>query len=433
MQGRLVDDCFRQDPRDKARLSHDDVLERLQARVTTVVRSRAHAIAQASGMIAAEDVVAKRPVPGHTNAAVDGYAFAHASLVEGGVSELRLVARAAAGHPAEGTVGRGEAARIFTGAVLPEGCDTVVMQEDCSVATDNAACRGASSVTIPPGLRSGANVRAAGEDVSLGDVILRCGDSIRPQDIAALASIGLGAVNCFDRPKVAIVSTGDEVVRAGTAALRPGQVFDTNAPMLAALIAHAGCDVVDLGILRDDEDAVVGMIAEAAAGHDVILTSGGASQGEEDYIARAIDRLGARHFWQIAVKPGRPLMLGQIGNTVIVGLPGNPVAVFVCFLMYVYPLLRRLGGGHWPAPVRYPLPAGFSVADRKLGRREFWRGTLRQGEGGLLVEKFPRDGSGLITGLRAADGLIDIREDRRGIAPGDLVDFIPFSQFGICG
>jgi molybdopterin molybdotransferase len=126
-------------------------------------------------------------------------------------------------------------------------------------------------------------------------------------------------------------------------------------------------------------------------------------------------------------------MLGQIGNTVIVGLPGNPVAVFVCFLMYVYPLLRRLGGGHWPAPVRYPLPAGFSVADRKLGRREFWRGTLRQGEGELLVEKFPRDGSGLITGLRAADGLIDIREDRRGIAPGDLVDFIPFSQFGICG
>jgi molybdopterin molybdotransferase len=171
----------------------------------------------------------------------------------------------------------------------------------------------------------------------------------------------------------------------------------------------------------------------AASQFDVILTSGGASKGSEDHMAASLGALGQRHFWEIAVKPGRPMMLGQIGNTPVVGLPGNPVAVFVCFLMYVFPMLRALSGAHWPEPRRLMLPAAFAFPNRKTGRREFWRGMLVETSQGLGVDKFARDGSGLISGLRAADGLIDCPEDVAEIAPGDAVAFIPFTEFGILG
>jgi molybdopterin molybdotransferase len=171
-------------------------------------------------------------------------------------------------------------------------------------------------------------------------------------------------------------------------------------------------------------------LAAVARTHDVVITSGGASRGDEDHLAAALAAAGSRHFWQLAIKPGRPMMLGQIGDTVVVGLPGNPVAVFVCYLMYVQPMLVALGGGAWPEPRRWRLPAAFSFSGRKSGRREFWRGTIVRRNGALAVEKFPRDGSGLISGLRAADGLIDIPEDHGDVAEGDLVDVIPFTEFG---
>ena len=227
------------------------------------------------------------------------------------------------------------------------------------------------------------------------------------------------------------MSTGDEVLRAGAGELEVGQVYDTNAPMLTSLASLTGCDVTDLGVWPDTYAAVVDRLGRAAEAYHVVLTSGGASLGDEDHMARAISELGTRHFWQIAVKPGRPLMFGQINNTIVVGLPGNPVAVFVCFLMYVQPLLRRLAGAHWPTPRRFKLPATFSVRNRKVGRREFWRATTIETPAGLAVEKYPKDGSGLITGLRAADGLIDVREDVPEVNEGELVDFIPFTEFAI--
>lgn len=408
-------------------MSHDAVISHLRDRIHPIVGTTELKLSQLAGAIAAEDVAAPRAVPGHTNSAVDGYAFAHASLSSAATSELAVNGRATAGHPRSETTAAGEAVRIFTGAVIPTGCDSVAMQEDCETFEHG----GAPMIRIPPGLKKGANVRPAGEDVDRGEVLLHAGDTIRPQDLAALASVGCDGLKCYERLRVAVVSTGDEVVRAGFGELKSGQVYDTNAPMLAALGAISGCDVADLGIWPDSRDDVVGRLENAAQTYDVVLTSGGASQGEEDHMARAIEQLGTRHFWQIAVKPGRPLMFGQVGSSIVIGLPGNPVAVFVCFLMYVQPLLRRLAGAHWRTPRRFKLPATFSVRNRKLGRREFWRATTVETENGLSVAKFPKDGSGLISGLRAADGLIDVPEDLPSVEEGQLVDFVPFTEFGI--
>ncbi|MDH3580939.1 MAG: molybdopterin molybdotransferase MoeA, partial [Hyphomicrobiales bacterium] len=226
-------------------------------------------------------------------------------------------------------------------------------------------------------------------------------------------------------------STGNEIVRTGTP-LDEGQVYDANAPMLRGLIEATGAECIDMGILPDDPDAVRASLQAAAVAYDAVVTSGGASRGEEDHIIEAMDTLGSLHMWQIAVKPGRPMAFGQIDDGMILGLPGNPVAVFVCFLLYVRPVLVRLGGGAWPTPRRYPLQSNFSVAKKKTGRREFWRGLLTTGEDGtLMAEKFPRDGSGLISGLCEADGLIEIAEDVESVKEGESVAFIPFSEFGL--
>jgi molybdopterin molybdotransferase len=422
---KLVNDCF---IHDKKRLRHEEALAILKRRITPVAGRETVSLADAAGRVLAEPAIAPRPVPAHTNAAVDGYSFAATDYDAGTGTELAVEGRAAAGYRLERAPAPATAVRIFTGAVMPAGHDTVVMQED----TETRTAGGRSFVAISPGLKRGANVRRAGEDVEAGETLLQAGAVLRPQELAALASIGMGDVPCFARLRVAIMSTGDEVVRPG-AALAEGQVFDANAPMLAALIASAGAIPTDLGVLPDDRGEVQRRLAAAAQGYDAVILSGGASRGEEDHTVAALDALGKRHLWQLAIKPGRPMSFGQIGDCVVLGLPGNPVAVLVCFLLYVWPLLRRMGGADWPEPRRYRLPALFAFVGRRTGRRELWRGILKETPQGLAVDKFPRDGSGLISGLRAAHGLIDIPEDVGDVAPGDIVAFIPFAEFGIVG
>lgn len=421
---KLLDDCFLND---RDRLRHDEALAILSARVTPVAPAEKVGLLAASGRILAETVAAGHPVPAHTNSAVDGFAFAASAYDRSAGATFGVAGRAAAGRPLAAAPAAGTAVRILTGAVMPEGTDTVVMQED----TQPGGSGGAPTVTIPPGLKPGANVRKAGEDVKQGERLFEPGHVLRPQDLAALASVGLAEVACFAPLSVAVLSTGDEVIRPGGARLARGQVYDANAPMLAALVASAGARATDLGIVPDDPTVLEATLADAARRHHVVLTSGGASRGDEDHMVRALDRLGKRHLWQLAVKPGRPMTFGQIGDCVVVGLPGNPVAVFVCFLMYVWPLLRRLGGAPWPTPRRFMLPAAFTFGGRKQGRREFWRGMLVERGGAMAVDKFRRDGSGLISGLRAADGLIDIPEEAGDVAEGDLVAFIPLSELGI--
>lgn len=425
MTKKLIDDCF---VYDKPRLLHAEALSILKERIAPVVGVERVRLEDAGGRILARGVTAAHAVPGHTNSAVDGFSFASADYDRGKGATLSVSGRAAAGHALTAAPPRQTAVRIFTGAVLPQGHDTVVMQEDVSYSDAG----GQATVGIPAGLRSGANVRRAGEDVEAGASVLAAGDVLRPQDLAALASLGVAEVDCFVQLRVAIVSTGDEVVRPGTA-LATGQVYDANAPMLAELIRSAGARPIDLGVLRDDPVNIKARLAQAAAEFDVVITSGGASRGEEDHLVTALDALGKRHLWQLAIKPGRPMTFGQIGDCVVLGLPGNPVAVLVCFLLYCWPLLRRMGGAAWREPRRYPVPALFDFPARKVGRREYWRGMLKDTPEGLAVDKFARDGSGLISGLRQADGLIEVPEEVAEVKRGDKVMFLPFSEFGIPG
>jgi molybdopterin molybdotransferase len=424
MSQQIIDDCFRPG---QEQLTHDEALALLKARIAPLVGTERVPLTDAAGRILSEAaIIARFPVPAHDNAAVDGYAFAHGSQHGGFDHPWTVAGRAAAGHPYTGGLAPGEAVRIFTGAVVPDAADTVVMQEDTARAPGDP-----SAVVFQRGLKKGANVRRAGEDVKTGEALLAIGDVIRPQDLAALASIGAGDVEVYARLRVGIVSTGDEVVRPGSRALGSGEVFDANQAMLRALAVSAGAEVTDLGIWPDDAVTVRESLADAARRYDLILTSGGASRGEEDHMAAAIAALGQRHFWQILVKPGRPMMLGQLGRTAVVGLPGNPVAVFVCFLMYVWPMLRRMSGSPWPEPRRFPMPAAFEFPDRKAGRRELWRGRMIPGPTGWQVEKFERDGSGLISSLRWADCLIDVTEEITDVRRGDTVSVIPFSEYGI--
>lgn len=417
---RFIDDCFLHD---KDRLTHAETLALIRERLATVTGTEVLTIEAAVGRFLAEPVVAPRNVPLHANSAVDGYAFAHDDLP--GDGELAVGPRIAAGDTAHHAVEAGKAARIFTGAVIPEGADTVAMQEDCTLSGDGR------TIAVPPTLKRGANVRRAGEDVAAGTRVLEPGHRLRPQDIATIASFGIGEISVRAPVRVALISTGNELLRPGMA-IKPGQVYDSNHFMLRALCSSLPVAITDCGILADDATTVEAAIAEVAASHDVILTSGGASRGEEDHIVTTIDKLGKRHLWQIAIKPGRPMSFGQIRDCVFLGLPGNPVAAFVCFLLYCRPALMVLGGGAWAEPQRYPLPAGFEINNKKPDRREFWRGWLETDpQGRPVVRKFPRDGSGLISGLREASGLIEISEDRTSVAAGDSVDFLPFSSFGI--
>jgi molybdopterin molybdotransferase len=415
-----LDDCF---AHDRDRLSHADAVRLITHETRPIAAAASVPLERASGRFAAAEVRAPRDVPGHDNSAVDGYAIRHADLKAGASTHYAVAARIAAGDTAGARLAEGEAARIFTGARVPAGADTVVMQED-------AAASAAGTVAIPGSVKRGSNLRRAGEDVGKGDLLVRPGDRLRPQDIAALASIGLTGVEVFAPLRVGILSSGNEVRRPGSP-LGPGGVYDSNSFLLRALAAQLPVECVDLGIVADDRGAVEDRLGEAAAGTDLVITTAGASRGEEDHLVRALAETGRLHAWQIAVKPGRPLGLGTYRGTRVLMLPGNPVAVMVCFLLYAIPLISGLGGGRYREPRRFRLPAAFAIESRKRDRREFLRGMLVERAGETAVAKYARDGSGLISSLRAADGLIEIEEPVASLAEGDPVAFIPFTEFGL--
>lgn len=413
------DDCF---AFPEHRLLHAEAIALLESLASPIRESERVDVLTASGRVNAETVLAPRSIPAHTNAAVDGYAFAFEryDAKEGAV--FAIAGRAAAGEPLTAAVPAGSAARIFTGAIMPQGCDTVAMQEDCRLET--------GGVFVPGGLKKGANRRLAGEDVAEGGAVAGPGQRLRPQDAAALAASGRSGISCVRRPRLSIFSTGDEVLPPG-APFEPGKVYDANGPMLSGLFAPLGLPVRYGGILPDRREAVHEALHSAAQASDLLITSGGASLGEEDHVIAALKAADALSLWQLAIKPGRPMGVGKIGSCLCFALPGNPVAVMVCALLYVWPVARRLAGEPWIEPRRLFFPAGFEVAGRKQGRREFLRGWLAHEGGSVAAKKYPRDGSGLISSLRAASGLIEIPEDVRSIQQGDSVAFIPFSEFGI--
>ncbi len=374
----------------------------------------------ADGRVLAQDVISALQVPPQDNSAMDGYAV-RCRDVPDNESVLPVVQRIAAGE-----VGKPlqplTAARIFTGAPLPQGADAVVMQEDCSVVN---ACEGGVRINVRP--KAGQNIRRSGEDIARGACVLQKGERITPASQGLLASLGLDRVLVSRRPRVALFSTGDELVMPGTVApqnMRPGTIYNSNRFFLVALLRRLGCTVTDFGIVPDDRAATVAALRDAAQGHDLILTSGGVSVGEEDHIKPAVEQLGSLDLWSIAIKPGKPFAYGLVGDTHFMGLPGNPVSSFITFLLLVRPFLLRLQGQTDVAPKRVAMRADFTWA-RPDKRQEFLR-VRRNAQVGL--DLFANQSSGVLTSAVWGDGVVDVPPGQP-IAPGDTVQYIDFAPW----
>jgi len=395
----LTDDCFAFGG-DLMRTG--EALALLARTVTCVTEAEPVPLSTAAGHILAEDVGSPHDVPPYDNAAVDGYAVFFDDLDPRGETVLPVVGRATAGHPLDGTSQHGTAARIFTGARMPKGPDSVMMQEDCRIERDGDDER----VILPPGLKRGANWRRRGEDVTAGSTVLARGVRLRPQDIGQAAAVGRREVLVSRPLRVALFSTGDEVRQPGET-LPDGCIYDSNRYILMALLSGFGCVVDDLGIVPDRADALRNALAGATSGHDLIVTSGGVSVGEEDHVKAAVEALGRLNFWRLAIRPGRPLALGQIGRVPFVGLPGNPVAVMVTAMIILRPMIVRLMGGTGVTPHRFRVAADFAY-DKKKNRREWLRARLvGDTMAGWRVVKFSRDGAGILTSMVESDGLIE--------------------------
>jgi molybdopterin molybdotransferase len=417
----LSDDCFAF----SGPLMPVDEVERLIVeRVTPVAEIESVALSQAAGRIVAADVVASVALPPFDNSAVDGYAVRHADLDPAAETRLAVADRVTAGRSAAAALTPGSAIRIFTGAPMPAGADTVFMQEDCRVE--------AGAVVVPPGLQVGANRRLAGEDIRAGSVALPAGRRLAPQHLALGAAIGVTELSVRRRVRVALFSTGDEIVEPGSP-LPAAKLFDSNRRLLAAMLARLGAEVTDLGILQDRPEELAVALAAAAQQHDLVLTSGGVSTGEADHVREAVEKVGRLVFWRVAIKPGRPVLMGVIpgatpgAGAAFVGLPGNPVAVFVTFARVVRPLLLRLAGALPEPLIALPVRAAFPYRKKK-GRREYVRVALsRTADGAFEARKFPQDGAGVITSLTETDGLVELPDDLTVVEPGTTIGFLPYA------
>jgi molybdopterin molybdotransferase len=418
-----LDDCFASG---QGSMALDQAIALLESRLPQVCGAHRVGIEQALGAILAEDVVSKATVPPHDNSAMDGYALAASSLEGGddGHITLPVVRRIAAGDPPGEAVPAGAAVRIFTGAPMPPGTDTVIMQEDCGA--DPAGEGAFGSVTLPTAIKAGANRRFAGEDVQKGAVVLKAGRRLRGPDLAMIAATGHNEVLVRLPLRVGLFSTGDELRPPGSR-LEPGQIYDSNRFGVGGCLRALGCEVTDLGALPDDRETIEQAMSQAR-GYHLLVTSGGVSVGEEDHVKAALESQGTLHFWRLAVKPGRPLALGALGDTVFLGLPGNPVAALVSLLVVGRRLIHRLQGRSPSPPVRYRLPAAFDFR-KKAGRQEFIRAWIEvDSEGCPQVHRYAAQGSGVLSSLVRAEGLVDIPADTTAIVPGEMVDYLPLTD-----
>ncbi len=406
------------DPVEAGMLSVAEALTRMQAELTPLAHTEKLALRQALGRVLAESIISPINVPAHTNSAMDGYAINGADLPESGTVVLQEIGTAWAGRPCSLEVQRGQCVRIMTGASMPAGTDTVVIQE--RVEAENGQIR------IGTGERTGQNVRAAGEDLAQGDVVLQAGRLVMPPELGLLASLGFAEVTVLRRLRVAFFSTGDELRSLGEP-LSDGQIYDSNRYTLYGMLERLGVDVIDMGVVRDDRAALTAAFNAAADCADVLITSGGVSVGEADFTKAVLSELGQIQFWKIAMKPGRPLAFGKIKDMAFFGLPGNPVAVMVTFYQFVQPLLQYLQG-------QSPLLANPTVKVRSLsrfrkkaGRAEFPRGILSQTETGeWVVQVSGKQGSGILRSMSDGNCFVLLSETQETVEPDDFVMVQPF-------
>ncbi|NDW00915.1 MULTISPECIES: gephyrin-like molybdotransferase Glp [unclassified Salipiger] len=415
---RLRNDCFAM-PQGVSWMPVDEALSKLREALRPVTGTETVPTSEAAGRVLAADVAAIRSNPPMPNSAVDGYGFAHAATGSG-VQRLPLVAgRAAAGQPYPHAVPPGHAVRILTGAILPEGVDTVVLEEDTN--------SDATTVVFDGPIKPRANTRKAGEDVAAGAAALQKGRRLRAPELALASALGIAQLPVHRPLRVGVLSTGDEIIPAPSMPAEPHQIWDANRPMLLSLAQGWQFEPVDLGHVRDDAGLIEARLNEGAREADVILTSGGASAGDEDHVSALLRARGSLSAWRIALKPGRPLALAMWEGVPVFGLPGNPVAALVCALVFARPALSLMSGAGWTEPRGFTVPAAFSKR-KKQGRREYLRARLTD-DG--HAEVFASEGSGRISGLSWADGLVELPDAAMDVEPGTPVRYIPYASFGL--
>ncbi len=402
-----------------------DALDIAFAEVPVMVPAQERPIQECYGSVLRQDVIARVSVPSVDNSAMDGYAMRHADLANVN-GPIPVAGVSLAGRPFAGALPKGAAIRIATGAAIPSGADCVIIQENVTANDDE------TEITIDPDVIARTslhqNIRWTGEDIKAGDKVLSAGGILRPQDIAIVAGQGFSVLSVARPLKIAVFSTGDELARPGDI-LPPGGIYDSNRFAMIGMLRDIGCEVTDLGLLADDFEVLENALADAAKKHDVIMTSGGVSVGKADLLKPVVDRLGEITAWKLAIKPGKPLMRGKIGNCLVIGLPGNPVSVLVSGLLYVVPVLRHaMGAGRSAlAPVRIPVCAGFNFK-RRAGRREWLRARLVQNaDGAFEAIAFSSTSSGMLSSMVWAEGLIELPESCTQVSKGDQVLYLPLS------
>jgi molybdopterin molybdotransferase len=413
MSDKITPDPSCADPFDPASISLADALERIEQRVLPVHACERLPIRDCLDRVNNEAVKSPHNVPPLPNSAMDGYAVAIDSLEAGGVAELEEIGTAFAGTPFEGSCARGQCVRIMTGALIPQGTDTVVMQEQAEVSASG-------KIRIDADHRAGENIRQAGEDVRQGETVIEAGVRLSPADLGVLASLGLGQLQVKRKPVVAFFSTGDELVAVGEP-LEPGKIYDSNRYSLYGMLSRMAVDIIDLGVVRDDPDSMREALTRASTQADLIISTGGVSVGEADYIKPALEELGTTEFWKIAIKPGRPLTFGQIGASIFMGLPGNPVAVMVTFSQFVVPAIEVLSGARMRRPALFRARA-LEAMRKKPGRYEFQRGIATLDENNQWqVARTGKQGSGILTSMSRANCFIVLPDENAGVETGDEV------------
>jgi len=389
----------------------DKAIEAIKACLTPISQTETVPVREALGRILAQEIVPDIDVPAHDNSAMDGYAVRSTDLSEKETT-LEEIGVALAGKPFHGAVGRGQCARVMTGAVMPQGADAVVIQE--------VVKRDGKRVVVPPGQKKGQNVRYAGEDLAVGKPVLHPGAWLRPAEIGLIASLGIGEVQVKRRLRVAFFATGDELASIGTK-LKEGEIYDSNRYTLHGMLSRLGVEITDLGVIRDQPDLLEGAFLKAAGSADVVVTTGGVSVGEADFIKQLMAKLGEVLFWKIAMRPGRPMAFGRIGNAFLFGLPGNPVAVMVTFYQFVRDALLHLSG----RTDDYAVPLLRVLAGEKLrkvpGRTEYQRGILYREGGEWKVRTTGQQGSGVLRSMSEANCFIVLEHERGSVAAGEPV------------